>query len=188
MRERIVERYELTENGEIIIDVSVRNIEDLYDNFDKRAHSFKKDLNQDLVKYLIDSILEIEKEKFIIRFNLESQTQTDSVERLKNSIKNFFIYLQELESKKMKEMILASSVFFIMGLLIASVSVPMNQSDFIKTNMAFAVIAEGLTVAAWVSLWESLATFLIKWMPYKKKIFLYGRIANAKIECNFGKL
>ena len=88
----------------------------------------------------------------------------------------------------MKEMILASSVFFIMGLLIASVSVPMNQSDFIKTNMAFAVIAEGLTVAAWVSLWESLATFLIKWMPYKKKIFLYGRIANAKIECNFGKL
>lgn len=187
MRKKIVERYELTKDGEIIIDVSAQSIEDLYDEFDKRAHFLKKDLNHHLVEYLIESVFEIEKESFVIQFNFESPSPFDSASRLKNSVYNFFIYLQELESRKMKEMIRASSIFLIIGLVIATISVLMNQSDIIKTNIAFAVVAEGLTVAAWVSLWESLATFLIKWMPYKKKIALFGKIANAKIEFNFQK-
>ena len=44
------------------------------------------------------------------------------------------------------------------------------------------MIVEGLTVAAWVSLWEALATFLIKWMPIRKRLLLYERIATCAIE------
>ncbi|WP_170175846.1 hypothetical protein [Sulfurimonas crateris] len=50
-----------------------------------------------------------------------------------------------------------------------------------QKSIAFAVVSEGLTVAAWVSMWEALVIFLVKWMPYKKKISLYERIANAKV-------
>jgi hypothetical protein len=81
----------------------------------------------------------------------------------------------------MKDMLKKSISLFIVGVVIAGISAFMSQSILMEKSILFAVIAEGLTVAAWVSLWESLATFLIRWMPYKKKILLYERIANAKI-------
>ncbi|OIP58345.1 MAG: hypothetical protein AUK54_00145 [Helicobacteraceae bacterium CG2_30_36_10] len=187
MKKEIIERYERTAAGEIIIDISTQKIEDLYDNFDRLSHFLKKDLNQGLVEYIIESVREIEGEKFIIQFNLETDIEHDSISRVKNSINNFFIYLQDVESRKIKEMMRTSIIFLVLGLVIATISVLINQSELVKTSIATAVIAEGLTVAAWVSLWESLATFLIKWMPHKKMILLYRRIANAKVIFNFHK-
>ena len=181
MKKDILERYERTGDGEIIVDISARKIEDLYNNFDRKSHFMKKDLNQDLVTYLIDSVHEIEGEKFVIRFNFEMHAQEEFFERVKNSINRFFLYMQEHEHAKMKEMLRKSAIFFAIGAVLAGVSIFMNQSEWMEKSIAFAVVAEGLSVAAWVSLWEALATFLIRWMPYKKKILLYKNIANAKI-------
>lgn len=185
MKKEILERYEHTQNGEVIIDVSTKTVDDLYSNFDKKSHFLKKDLNQDLVDYIIDCAKEIEDEKFIIRFNFESETELESISRAEDSINKFFAYLQEREHKDMKEMLKKSTTLFIIGALIATVSVFMNQSKLMDESLIFAIIAEGLTVAVWVSLWEALATFLIKWIPYRKKISLYKRIANAEVMFNF---
>ena len=185
MKKEILERYERTQNGEIIIDVSTKKVEDLYSNFDKKSHFLKKDLNQDLVDYIIDCAKEIEDEKFIIRFNFESEIELESISRVEDSINKIFAYLQEREHKEMKEMLKKSTTLFIIGALIATISALMNQSELMQKSIVFAVIAEGLTVAVWVSLWEALATFLIKWIPYRKKIFLYERIENAKVIFNF---
>jgi len=185
MKKEILERYEHTPSGEVIIDISARRVEDLYSNFDKKSHFLKKDLNQDLVEYMIDSAMEIEQEKFIIRFNLETDAESEVTSRVSNSVNKFFTYMQEHEHRKMKEMLRKSIILFAVGAFIAAISVFMNQSQLMQSNIPFAVIAEGLTVAAWVSLWESLATFLIRWMPYKKKVSLYERIANSKIIFSF---
>ncbi len=185
MKKEILERYERSEVGEIIIDISAKTPEDLYSNFDKKSHFLKKDLNQDLVEYMIESAMEIEGEDFIIRFNFESKDESDSISRVTNSINKFFSYMQEHEHRNMKDMRKKSSTLFFIGALIAATSVFINQSEWIEKSIILGVIAEGLTVAAWVSLWEALATFLVKWMPYKKKILFYERIANAKIVFNF---
>lgn len=184
MKKDILERYERTKEEEIVIDISAQRVEDLYDDFDRRSHFLKKDLSQDLVEYIIDSVTEIENEAFVIEFNLEAFAEVESVSRVKNSIKNFFVYMQELELRKMKNKMRTAMILFFIGLLIATISVLMNQSELVKTSVMTAVIAEGLTVAAWVSLWEALATILIKWMPHKKKILLFERIANAKVRFN----
>ncbi|MDQ1244988.1 MAG: hypothetical protein QG565_1329 [Campylobacterota bacterium] len=185
MKKEILERYEHTSSGEIIVDISAKRAEDLYSNFDKKSHFLKKDLNQDLVEYMIDSVIEIEQEKFVIQFNFEADVESEVTSRVSNSVNKFFTYLQEHEHRKMKEMLRKSLILFTVGALIATMSVFMNQSQLMQSSIAFAVIAEGLTVAAWVSLWESIATFLIRWTPYKKKISLYERIANAKIIFSF---
>ena len=39
-------------------------------------------------------------------------------------------------------------------------------------------------VAGWVSLWEALATILIKWLPLRNKLKIFKNISNAKIEFN----
>ncbi len=177
----ILERYEKAEGGEIIIDISSQKIEDLYSKFDKKSHFLKKDLNQDLVDYIIECAGEIGAEEFLIRFNFESKVEDESVLRLQNSVKSFFAYLQEHEHTKMKEMSKKSATLLFVGALIATLSIAMSQSEFVEKSIVFAVVSEGLTVAAWVSLWEALAIFLVKWMPYKKKVSLYKRIADAKV-------
>ncbi|QOY51379.1 hypothetical protein [Candidatus Sulfurimonas baltica] len=185
MKKEILERYERAESGEILIDVSTEKVEYLYNDFDKRAHFLKKDLNQDLVDYIIDCVTEIEKEKFIIQFSLEKETDDESIFRVKNSINKFFVYMQELESRNMNDMVRTSMILFSIGLVLATFSVVISKSQLVETSVVAAVIAEGLTVAAWVSLWESLATFLIKWRPHKKKTLLYKSIANSKIIFHF---
>lgn len=177
----ILERYERADGGEVIIDVSTEKVEDLYSNFDKKSHFLKKDLNQDLVDYIIECATEIGEERFLIRFNFESKSDDESASRLNNSVKRYFLYLQEHEHTKMREMYTKSGKLLVLGAVIATVSILMSQSEFMSKSIAFAVISEGLNVAAWVSLWEALAIFLLKWTPYKKKIALYERISNAKI-------
>ncbi|MBA3025244.1 MAG: hypothetical protein FP820_02405 [Sulfurimonas sp.] len=185
MKKEILERYEHTEDGEIIVGVSAQKVEDLYNDFDKRSHFLKKDLNEDLVDYLADSVSEIGDEKFVIQFNLETHAHNEDLSRVKNSIQNFFLYMQKLETKKMQGMIRTSLILLFIGLIVATLSILINKSELVSNSVTWAVIAEGLTVAAWVSLWEALATFLIKWMPYKRKISLYNKIQNAKIEFLF---
>jgi hypothetical protein len=159
MKQDIIERYERTQNNEIIIDICAEKIEDLYDNFDKKSHFLKKDLNQDLVEYIIESVSEIDNEAFIIQFSLEVLSPQESISRVKNSVNKFFVYMQELEYRQMQGMIRTSIILLFIGIVVATLSVLMNQSELVKHSIAAGVIAEGLTVAAWVSLWESLATF-----------------------------
>lgn len=186
MKKNIVERYERSENGEIIINISAHKIEDLYNNFDRKSHFLKKDLNQDLVEYIIDSVSEIDSESFLIEFSLEQTANDEAISRVRNSVKNFFLYTKELELKNMNDMIRTSIILLFTGLAIAGMSVLMNESALAKNSIIGGVIAEGLTVAAWVSLWESLATFLIKWMPYRRKISLYQKISDSKVVFSFG--
>ena len=185
MKRNILERYEKNEYGEIIINISAHKIEDLYDNFDRNSHFLKKDLNQGLVEYIIDSVSEIDSESFLIEFSLEQKSTNEAISRVRNSVNNFFLYMKELELKKMKDMIRTSIILLFTGLVIAGMSVLMNESELAKHSIIGGVIAEGLTVAAWVSLWESLATFLIRWRPYRKKISLYQKISDAKIAFSF---
>ena len=59
MKKPIISRYELTEKNEVIIDASVRSVEDLYNNFDRTADYMKKDLDQEFVDYVTECVREI---------------------------------------------------------------------------------------------------------------------------------
>ena len=58
-----------------------------------------------------------------------------------------------------------------------------NQNSMLGQNRGVVanVFAQGLTVAAWGSMWESLATFLIDWGPRRRNIKTYERLADAPL-------
>lgn len=45
MGKRILNRYEMSEEGRLIIDVAVNTVENLYNNFDRNAAFVRKDLD-----------------------------------------------------------------------------------------------------------------------------------------------
>jgi hypothetical protein len=181
MKRNILSRYAHTNAGEIIIDVAASRVQNLYNDFDKIAPYLKKNLDQDMVDYLVDCAREIGRSSFIIRITLSQKPDEEVVARVKKSIQNFFVYLKELEKRKMRQMIRTSLILFGIGLSILFLALWVNQMLSASAGVIFHVFAEGLTVAAWVSLWEALATFLIQWAPHRREIRLFERLSKAPV-------
>jgi hypothetical protein len=181
MEKDILGRYARGSDGGVIIDIAANRIEDLYNDYDKSAPYLKKDLEQDLVDYLVDSVREVGKEKFTIRFSIAGTVDQAPMSRVRMSVQKYFFYLKELELRELKRMSRTSLILFIIGIAILTLSVWMNRMFETDETVVREVFAEGLTVAAWVSLWESLATFLINWAPHRRRIRLYERIAEAPV-------
>lgn len=182
MKKDILNRYACTEDGKFIIDITAEKIEYLYNDFDKHAPYVRKELDQDLVDYIIECAKEIGEEKILIQFRLNEQVDLELIDRIKTSIKNYFLYLKELEILELNQMRRRSIIFFLIGIVIMMVSIWVNDLTMIRESAIGRVLAEGLTVAAWVSLWESVAIPLISWMPHRRQINLCQQIADAPVE------
>lgn len=183
MKKNILERYERTHDGKVVIDVSASRVEDLYENFDKTAPYHKKDLDEDLVYYLTECSREIGREPFIIRFTLDALPPPELRERVRTSLNRFFMYQRELELASMKNMLRTAFLFLVAGiaLLASSLSVPGFIRQGWGSPLLGRVISEGLTIGAWVSLWEFLATVFVSWRPGRQRVRLYGRLAFAEV-------
>ena len=181
MKRDVLNRYERDFHGRFLIDVAATRTEDLYNDFDKNAPYVRRDLDQNLVDYLIDCARELASEPFGIRFTLTHTPDDSRLFRIRWSINSFFLYLVATEWQKVREMMRRAVVLFCIGVAILFISVWVNRWLGSERTVVSNVFAEGLTVAAWVSLWEALATFLIEWFPHRKNIILYRRLAGAEL-------
>jgi len=181
MKKLILERYPRTLDKKLIIEINAGKVEDLYDDFDKHAPYVRKELDQDLVDYIVDAVQEISREDFIIQFRLNTKPDESLTSRVIKSVHNYFRYLKQLEKRELAKMSRTSIIFFFIGFVILSLSVWINKK-FINDESIFShIITEGLTVAAWVALWNAIATFFINWAPRRRKIKMYERISQAHI-------
>jgi hypothetical protein len=177
----IINRYELTDDKKIIIDIAVRSVEDLYDNFDRTAGHLRRDLEQNFVDYLISSVKEIGAFPFIIRISLICPETPERVERTRNSIKNFFNYLYELQAQEVQTLLQKSILMFGLGFALLALSIFSDLRLSAQSGIIAKIIAEGITVVAWVSLWEASTDVILEWHPCYKRLQLYRRIMNVPV-------
>jgi hypothetical protein len=181
LKQDVLSRYEQDGEGNIIIDVTAIRVEDLYNDFDKSAPYIRRDLDQDLADYLIGCARELARAPFMVRFTLVNPPDEPRLSRIQRSLNTYFLYLAEIEMQKILQMFRRSAILFIVGLGILFTSVSLNRLLGPERSVTANVFAEGLTVAAWVSLWEALAIFLIEWFPHRKNVLLYRRLAQARL-------
>lgn len=181
MKKHILERYLQDSDGRFVIDIAAGNVGDLYTDFDRYAPYVKKDLDENLVSYIADAVRDLGKAEFVIQFRLMTMPEESLMERIRGSVYNYFLYLKEIELRELMRNIRISLIFLVIGLAILFLSIWVNQYITDQASVLTRVFAEGLTIAAWVSLWEALATFLVNWTPYNRQIRMYDRIAKAQI-------
>ncbi len=174
-------RYEQDGQGNIILDVTARRVEDLYNDFDKSAPYIRRDLDQDLADYLVGCARELGRVPFIIQFTLTHPPDEPRSSRIQHSINRYFLYLAETEIQKILQMFRRSVILFAIGLGILFAALSLNRMLGPERSVTANVFAEGLTIAAWVSLWEALANFLVEWFPHHKNIVLFRRLAFAQL-------
>ncbi len=181
MAKKILERYARSADNKIIIDITADRVEDLYNDLDKHAPYRRKELDQDLVDYIIDSASEIGKKQFVLQFRLATLPDTKLTSRIKISIRNYFEYLIALEHRELAKMTRSSAILFTIGVIILFLSVGINEKVAGQETAITDVFAEGLNIAAWVSLWNAMAHFIIDWAPRRQLIKMYDRISAAAI-------
>ena len=181
LKRNVLSRYEQDGEGNIIIDVSTRRVEDLYNDFDKSAPYIRRDLDQDFADYLMGCARELSQVPFVIQFTLESPPDEPRLSRIRRSLNTYFLYLAETEIQKIIQMFRRSAILFAIGLGIMFISVSLNKVLGDDRSVTSNVLVEGLTVAAWVSLWEAIAIFLVEWFPHRRNVALHRRLAHATL-------
>ena len=181
MKEDIFSRYESHSNRRLAIDVSVGRIEELFEDFDSAASYVKKDLDQDLVDYLIESVREIGSYDFVIRIHLPMQVLERHRKRVRKSIKSYFRYLELLEQRKLKKMLWRSFLLFCLGMILLAISMTMKGNAVHFSGVMRELMTEGLTVAAWVSLWSAFAGLIFELAGIINNIRIFRRIASREV-------
>jgi hypothetical protein len=118
----------------------------------------------------------------VVRFTFEVPQDDAKYARLRSSVNRFFIYLAELEREAIAQMMRKAGLLFAVGLTIMFAAVWTRQWIGDTSSVVGDVFAEGLTVAAWVSMWEALAVVLIEWLPRRKTVRRLERLASAEVQ------
>lgn len=181
MKKTILGRYEVNDQSKVVIDVSVRAVEDLYNNFDRNAPYTKKELDQEFVDYIIDSVGEIGENEFIIRITLSNMPDEKIMNRVQSSIQTYFRYLKDLENRSVEVMFSRSFKLFGLGLVLLFIAIVLKRHFSTSEGILAQIFSEGLTIAAWVSLWEAIAYIFIEWRPHIKNIKLYEKVMKAQV-------
>lgn len=182
MKRSIIDRYEINDSQQVVIDVSVRSVEDLFDRFDRCAPYLKKDLDPQFVDYLIGCAQELGGREFTIRINLTTPATVKNKERVQQSIRNYLHYLKQVTVRELKAMFRRSLALFGLGLSLLTLAILAGQQLAHGGSVPGQILTEGLTVAAWVSLWQALAYLLIEWQPHRRELIVYRRIMAAPVQ------
>jgi hypothetical protein len=183
MKKDILERYDRLDDGRVVIDVYASKVEELYEDFDKQAPFHRKDLDEELAAYLIDCVREIGRVDFIIRITLDSIPSGEFQERIRSSLRQFFIYQQELITASTRRQLRKSLLFLFGGMVLLFLSLRFGGGmTSVSARLVYErVLVEGVTIAAWVSMWESLTILMFSYWPARQRIRLNSRIAGAEV-------
>lgn len=181
MKREELSRYDRDATGRVVVDVSAERPDDLYNNFDKSSPYIRRDLDKDLTDYLIGCVQELGDEPFSIRFTILAPVEDSRAARVRRSVKEYFVYLHGVERRGMERMLQRSAGFLVFGLGILSALVWKGRIHGGFTSIAGSVFSEGLTVVAWVSLWEAIAVVLMEWRPRHRRLDAYRRIAESDL-------
>ncbi len=179
MKKKILERYRRDRQGRLVIDIAATKVGDLYDDFDKHAPFVKKELDYDLVEYLIESVRELRREPFGVHFSFTEGMEEALTERVRKSIHNYFDYLLEKNRRELHAMLRTALILLLLGIVMLSGSVYMNHAMDFGDSVFRRIMAEGLVIASWVSMWEAIAGLLLNWQPAVRERLLYYRLKKA---------
>lgn len=180
-KNRILNRYELTEDKNIIIDISVRAIEVIIQIVDRTATYPKRDLDLDFVEHLVNCVQEIGKYAFIIRISSRQPEVPEKMERVRMSIRTFFEYLNERELKQLQSLVKQSCILLGLGIGLILISITIEEHLANSESVMLKILTEGVTVISWVSLWQAISNIILIWQSYYQTMQINRRIINALV-------
>lgn len=176
----MMERYR-KEDGQFRIDVSVREVRQLYDSRDPSPFH-DRDLDENLVRYVVRSAEEIgEQEQLKIVINSPQLNDPQARDDFVLALHQYFEHEANAVRTELKHLFKQGRFSLIFSLLFLVICVFLALQFFGDSKVFNRVVHEGLIITGWVALWKPVNIFLYEWWPYRRKIRLFSHLAEIEV-------
>ena len=171
------------------IAVRVRSIGHLFNSFDPSPFR-EKDLDAGVEEFLVSWVRELPPTaSFTIVVHLPpEEAAKPEAEGIGEAFAHYFEYRWEAATHELRELFrigrlsLAIGVVALIGCLVASQVV----AKLIPNPVLARVLEESLILVGWVANWRPIEIYLYDWLPIRRRIKLFRRIAKAPVRLQTG--
>ncbi|PAT01196.1 hypothetical protein CI105_08095 [Candidatus Izimaplasma bacterium ZiA1] len=171
------------EKNEFLLEMSLNNFDEMFDDWDASIIR-KKDLDPELVDYLIEAVTELPyKAKIGISFRLHKKHKDIRLEEITKTVfTNYFTYQIHLKNRQVYRLLKRASIYLILGFIFILFAYNLENNT---TEILFDVLAEGLFIGGWVFVWESISLLFFKIKSVLSITKKYSKIINSRIYFNY---
>ncbi len=171
------------------IAIRARSIGHLFNSLDPSPFR-EKDLDAGVEEFLVSWVRELPHgAPFTIAVHLPpEEAATPEAQRIGEAFTHYFQYRAQIAKQERRELFrvgrrsLAIGVAVLAACLIASQTV----ARLLPNEVAARVVEESLIIVGWVANWRPIEIYLYEWLPIRRRIRLFERIAAAKVEVKAG--
>jgi hypothetical protein len=175
-------RYD-EENKQYLLELSLNDFDELFNEWDASPIR-KKDLDPELVDYLIEAMNEIpSRENIGISFKLNQKVKDKNLEDVSRGVfKRYFEFQIYLNKKKIMRQYRKVITYLILGFAFIVTAYQLNTDNL---NITFEVVSEGLFIGGWVFIWESISLLFFSIRGIKRLNRKYKRILDSMIRFRY---
>lgn len=176
------------EGEKFLIEMELDNPKHLFDRKDPSPIK-GRDLNEDVVTYIINSLREIPASYPVILkiyFTEGSEERKFSSEKVADAIKTFFLFEEYNKSMELKLKFKRGFKALFIGLSFLFLCIFFSSSlEHTSKNLLWLYFQEGLNVLGWVSMWYPINVFLFEWWPIKEEKEIYHRAFCLQVKVTY---
>jgi hypothetical protein len=175
--------------GKKLIEIRVKTAAQLFDARDPSPFR-ERDLDDNFVEYVVSSAKEFShKTPLQIKIHINEPQRPELNEAaIIEAYKAHADYAVHLAEQRLSEFIRRGQFALLIGLAVLFICVAASQylTEISKVR-AVRVIAEGLTIIGWVSLWRPIELLLYDWWPVYAQLRLLRKLAATNVTVIYGQ-
>ena len=181
MGSRILERYERTADGKVVLVLALDEVDAVYNPFALRDPRQVRNLHPKLADYVVECVRELGTEPFALMLWLPEQVSDAAQQEVRSSIHDYFDYLQHLGLQKWRRQVWRSAALLLFGVSLLVLLTSYANFGWSGTSFLLDLSAQGLTVAAWLAVWEASAAWLLRRVTLGEDWRVFKRLALADV-------
>ena len=167
------------------ISVRARSLVQLFNSLDPSPFR-DKDLDPEVEAFVTDWVSELPADapfKVVVHLPLEEARLAES-ERFAGAFSNYFEHLANVSTHQWRELFRVGRRYLAIGgaVLITCLGASQIFAALVPNKVLAGIVEQSLIIVGWVANWRPLEIYLYDWVPIRRRIRLYRRIAAAPVE------
>lgn len=171
------------------IAVRARTIASLFNSFDPSPFR-EKDIDAEVEAFLVGWVRELQPNEsiaIVVHLPPEEAGKPQAAE-IGGAFAHYFGYRAQVAEQDLRELFRVGRRSLAIGLavLVACLVTSQLVAAFVPYRVVARVLEESLIIVGWVANWRPIEIYLYDWLPIRRRIQLYRRIAAAEVEVKAG--
>ena len=171
------------------IAIRLRTISQLFNSFDPSPFR-ERDIDAGVEEFVVGWVRELPAaDDFTLAVILPAdEAAKPQAAGIGEAFHHYFEYRADIAEQDMRELFRIGRRSLAIGLVVLVACLVTSQvvAKFVPNQVVARVLEESLIIVGWVANWRPIEIWLYDWLPIRRRIRLYRRIAGAKMEVKAG--